>query len=367
MYSDLETVEFLSAKEVQQNGDATADEASDSVYPFSAMLRGSAGYIADHRDNVAVFNIPGELLERPEFSNLMGDIALSWMLGLKIVIVVTGRFHVDCCNLGYQHPHECYNSLRDVDEELLKKMEEESGYIRFEVERVLNRHLRTHAGMSPTNPDAPQLNGNVVGGNFYMSRTFGRVGEKEYKHTGYPCSVFADRISQVLGNNDVVLLTTVSMNRLGDVVQVNGEHLAAEVASAMNARKLVYLSTKDYVLRKQGASKTMQEIPLGFAKSLLHHHNIQMHDAGIASFDHVKDTLEPGAVELLLHLGWATRALERGNVNRAHIVNPGDGSLLEELFTSKNGINTCLYLEGRADDLDLDEDQDDLTQFLAMQ
>lgn len=39
---------------------------------------------------------------------------------------------------------------------------------------------------------------------------------------------------------------------------------------------------------------------------------------------------------------WASWALDHG-VKRAHVVNPADGALLEELFTSKNGVNTCLY------------------------
>jgi hypothetical protein len=44
-------------------------------------------------------------------------------------------------------------------------------------------------------------------------------------------------------------------------------------------------------------------------------------------------------------LAWAVWALQQKNtVARAHIVNPSDGALLEELFTSsKNGLNTCVY------------------------
>ena len=40
----------------------------------------------------------------------------------------------------------------------------------------------------------------------------------------------------------------------------------------------------------------------------------------------------------------------RSRVNRAHIVNPSDGSLLEELISTKLGVNTCLYNEDQAQD-----------------
>lgn len=56
--------------------------------PFVKMFRGSAVYIASHRNSVAVYHIPGEFLEYSGFADLMDDIALTWLLGMKIVIVV---------------------------------------------------------------------------------------------------------------------------------------------------------------------------------------------------------------------------------------------------------------------------------------
>merc|ERR1711976_526293 len=57
-----------------------------SQYDFVNMFRGSANYIANHRNTIIVFHIPGELLSWDGFSDLMDDIALCWLLGMKPVI-----------------------------------------------------------------------------------------------------------------------------------------------------------------------------------------------------------------------------------------------------------------------------------------
>lgn len=348
---DLPSLEFVSASSVEKPSDMEVLESTDMAYPFAGMLRNSAPYIADHSQRTAVFYIPGNFVDSPDVSALLGDVCLSWMLGLKIVIIVGCRFDNDGCTLDFQNAVECQNSLRVTDDRMLRKVEEEAGYIRFEVERILNRHLRLHGGGGSGSDDG-LLNGNVVGGNFYTARPFGVIDHVDYKNTGYPTKIYTERIENCLKENDIVLLSTIGTSRLGDIVNVNGNHLAATVAAALKARKLVYLSSYGAVLRRKGGRKTMQEIPLKLAKSLLKHYGVHVNQAGFAAFQQASNKLDAGAVELLLHLGWSAWALDQG-VNRAHIINPGDGSLLEELFSTKLGVNTCLYNEDQAEDLDV--------------
>ena len=81
-----------------------------SYYPFAAMMQGSAPYIADHAGKVVVFHIPGELLEDTKASDaLLQDIALCWLLDMKIVIVAGCRLAAtdecapDQCAMEYSH------------------------------------------------------------------------------------------------------------------------------------------------------------------------------------------------------------------------------------------------------------------------
>jgi len=272
----------------------------------------------------------------------------------------------DSCDMDFDDPSRCYNALTVTDEKSLRLLEESVGYFRTEVERKLNRCVKMHGGVSLMGEA-----GFVVSGNFFTAQKFGLIHGKniDYNHdfefAGFTTSVDGIAIQRVLNNNDIVLLTTVGTTRLGDLVNVNGYHLAATTAAALNAYKLIYFANEGSVLcdRSEGASsaKVIQELPLSFAQSIASHFGVDVHRAGFATFGSNQNDLEPRALELLLHLGWAAWAVNQG-VTRAHIVNPTDGALLEELFTSKNGANTCLYhdneLEEEDDFMDKVEDWD---------
>lgn len=370
---DPAKVEFIPSEEYQDQEaklivNANVEEGIDAGYPFAAMLQGSAPYIASHLGETAVFYIPGEWLHKPNklFDSFLQDVALSRLMGMKIVLVADCRIEADgSCSTDYEYAHECHNSLRATTDADIRMIEEEAGFIRFEVERKLNRFLRQNfiTGVGEE--------GNVLGGNYYLARAFGMVNGEDFQHTGFVQQVYADNIQKALNNNDVVLLTTVGSSSRGDSVNVNGQHLAAAVAASLKAHKLIYMANQGSVLSQKGDRKFFQEIPLSFARELCEYHKVRVHKTGFANFEHARKSLEPRAVELLLNLGWASWAVDNG-VTRAHVVNPKDGALLEELFTSKNGANTCLYhddenLPEEDDSWLSEEDTDDWNAFFAEQ
>ena len=144
---------------------------------FVNMFRGSASYIANHRGSLAVYHIPGELLAWEGFPGLMDDIALTWLLGMKIVLVAGCRHQID---LRLDDEEEGYHgesgglggrvmmsSIRVTDEDTLRVVKEEAGFVRFEIERRLAKSLRLHGGLVK---GSESLMGNVVSGNFYSAQ-----------------------------------------------------------------------------------------------------------------------------------------------------------------------------------------------------
>lgn len=370
---DPAKVEFVPSEEYQAQEAklmkmTSPDADMDIAYPYAAMLQGSGPFIASHLGETAVFYIPGEWLHKPNklFDSFLQDVALSRLLGMKIVLVADCRIEADAsCNADFEYAHECHNTLRATTAAHIRQIEEEAGFIRFEVERKLNRFLKqnfiTGAGEE----------GNVLGGHYYLARAFGMIQGEDFEHTGFVQQVYTENIQQALNNNDVVLLTTVGCSSRGESVNVNGQHLAATVAASLKAHKLIYMANQGSVLSQKDDRKFFQEIPLSFAKELCEYHKVRVHKTGFANFEQARRTLEPRAVELLLNLGWASWAVENG-VTRAHVVNPKDGALLEELFTSKNGANTCLYhddenLPGDDDAWLSAEDADDWNAFFKEQ
>lgn len=153
----------------------------------------------------------------------MDDISLSWLLGMKPVIVVCCRDQVDNrilnsaeeCDLRVRSltpdgKHiECdeteagFESVHITDLDTLRIVKEEAGYVRFEVERQLGRSLYKHGLM-----DSDTKEGNIVSGNFYSAQPYCVIDGLDFKYTGFPRRVETEKIKQVLDAHDVFMRTS---------------------------------------------------------------------------------------------------------------------------------------------------------------
>lgn len=338
---------------------------TETNHPFVDMIRSSASYIVNHRNSIVVCHIPGELLEWDGFPDLMDDITLMWSLGIKVVLVVGCRSQIEERLINFEGNRKPYldkglnipvNGIRITDAHIMRIVEEESGYARFEVERQLNRSLKFHGGENANGHDS--FNGNVISGTFYEAEPIGIVDGLDYKLSGYPKFAYSQKILSIIENKDIALLTSSAISRNGDPINVNSDSLASYIAGEIGASKLIYCSNHDMVLKDKDTGEAIQNFRLQDAKEILKHYNIEMNEKKFfASFHrdnncNDKDTREQdndneiipisaAAQNMLLKIGWACLALGSG-VDRAHIVSPSDGALLTELFTAQEGSGTCI-------------------------
>ncbi|KAL7470328.1 hypothetical protein ACHAXS_010553 [Conticribra weissflogii] len=318
---------------------------------FVKMFRGSASYIANHRGTLAVYHIPGELLAWEGFPGLMDDIALTLLLGMKIVLVAGCRHQIDIRLDGDEGDDEEHrtggkvmmSSIRVTDEETLRVVKEEAGFVRFEIERRLARSLRLHGGLIK---GSESLIGNVVSGNFYSAQPFGVLDGIDYCWTGFPRKVEIERIRQVHETNDIVLLTSLGVSPSGEIFNVNSEFLAASVAGALSASKIIYFNVHGTSFQNKHTKKPVQNLRVSDARNLLAHYKMRIHPKGFCLVDldedspHQEALRAPGAMETLIKVGYSMVALEKG-VKRAHILAPENGALVQELYT-RDGCGTLI-------------------------
>jgi amino-acid N-acetyltransferase len=383
------------AKEAFSSSSSSSSQSQSDLLrmlPFVNMFRGSANYIANHRNTVAVYHIPGRLLsdkntqhEESVFRDLMNDVALTWLLGMKIVIVVGCRYQIEqrVGRVDHANAEIAAHGLRVTSPEILRIVKEEAGYVRFEVERQLARSLRLQGGgtgtvslngsssghdsgtttngsadgggvrqnngkssSSSTASNAGYYDGNVVSGNFYSAQPFGILDGVDYQYTGFVRRVEVEKIRQLHSARDICLLTTLGVSPSGEVFNVNSESLAATVAGAMDASKVVYFTEKELYLRHKVHGNKIQCLRLSDARNLLNYYGVQMHQKGFVTMsngDEAKarrDELEPEHMDMLLKIGWCTGAIGFG-VKRAHIITPQHGALLQELYT-RDGSGTLI-------------------------
>jgi amino-acid N-acetyltransferase len=146
----------------------------------------------------------------------------------------------------------------------------------------------------------------------------------------------------------VVLLTPLGFTKDGDALNIHSEALAAFTAGGLEASKLVYFSSNPMILRGGTDSNSKQRIQMitrGNAHQIVSHYGLSIDSE--TGFPHWKNNpdlngnLDRDQKSMILKMGWASMAIEHG-VERAHIINCEDGSLLEELFTARQGYGTCI-------------------------
>lgn len=305
----------------------------DASYPYVDMIRGSAPYIANHRGELVVIHVPGDLLAWDNLTDLMNDISLCWLLGLKIVVVVGCRQQVADRFKAMGIQSALHGHTRITSKDQMRIIEEEAGFARFEVERRLHRSLRC-------SQLSTQSDGNVVSGNFFKAAKFGVVDGVDFESTGRPRQLNCRRILDYLQHGEIVLMTSVGIDQSGEVLNVNSEALASFTAASLCANKLVFCSKNGTVLRHQESKMMVQNFRAKDSKIILDHYNMGIRkDYYLSHID--TEGLDPGALELLVKIGWSYKAIQDG-VGRAHIVAPTNGALIEELFTARGGTGTCI-------------------------
>jgi len=314
---------------------------------FVSMFRGCAPYIASHRGHIFVVHIPGYMLDRPVFPSLMEDLSVLWILGVKLVLVCGCREQVDTRLRQMAMPVQFVGETRITNEDTLRVVKEQGGYVRTEVESYLAR------GVGLTNSQVPVASSN----RFYTANPVGipRNWGINFEKTGKVRKIDSRAIEQHLDQGEVVLLTSLGYSPSGDVFNTMSDQLAVSAARELRASKIIFL-TEGFQFRdgregqRQGRERRIQSLRLEDAKGLLQHYNVSL---SLGAPDILPATLGGPDLELLgaplvadcktsdgqaltkglKYCQLCVNALDKGEVDRAHLVNAYDGALLQELYT----------------------------------
>ncbi|MGA1336408.1 MAG: amino-acid N-acetyltransferase [Burkholderiaceae bacterium] len=301
---------------------ATASGASHSSttgvgHDFVTWLRTVAPYIHAFRNKTFVIAFPGELVTEGRLESLVHDVALLQAMGMRIVLTYGSRPQVEE-QLRLRKIEDRYShGMRITDRPALECAKEAAGELRLDIEAAFSAGL----------PNTPMGNSRIriISGNFVTARPVGIVDGIDFEHTGLVRKVEVESIAQALSGGSIVLVPPLGFSPTGDAFNLPREDLAASLAVALDADKLIYLVSDQGVPRIQDADDNpVIEISEDQAERLL-----------------AKDALHEEAAFTLSH---ALRAC-RGGVERAHMVPfTRDGALLIELFTH-DGVGVMLVEE----------------------
>jgi amino-acid N-acetyltransferase len=279
---------------------------------FAQWFRSASPYIRLHRNKTFVIHIEDDAINAESFTELVHDLALLNSLEIRLVLVYSTRHSIQERLKEYKIRQHYHNDIRITDAETLEIVKDAAGKLRIELESALSMGL----GNTPMS----QAEVVVTSGNYVRAKPLGIIDGVDFKFTGVVRSVQVDAINAKLWANEIVLIPPVGYSITGESFNMEAKALAAEVAVALNADKLIFLME----------APALKDAHHGVVRQLTRHEAEQLLQSPY-----------PDAQRLQSCLGLAVQACAAG-VQRVHLVDRSvEGALMRELF-SRDGVGTMI-------------------------
>ncbi|HHT00351.1 MAG TPA: amino-acid N-acetyltransferase, partial [Thiomicrospira sp.] len=197
-------------------------------------LRQSSRYIDQHRGKTFVIHVPGEILQSERTrTQLTQDIGLLYNLGIKIVLVMGASPQIDQALQDSSLDWNLHQQFRITTTEILPAFQQATSLVRNQLEASFSQAHGTQA--KPIT---------ISSGNWIIAQPKGVVEGVDFQHTGKLRKVNHQAISNNLDSGQICLLTPLAYSLTGEIFNLNTFEQACEVASAIQADKLMLFTTE---------------------------------------------------------------------------------------------------------------------------
>ena len=267
-------------------------------------LRGILQYVPRFREKIFVVAIDGEIVASPNFANLLLDLAVLRSLSIKVILVHGAARQI--AQLAAERGVTLSNAdgIGITDDATLKVSLEAATNVMTEIMQGL------------TSVDLRAAYANAI-----IAHPAGILGGVDQLNTGRVERVDTKSLHLFLNEGIIPVIPPMGYDGEGKTFRVNSDGIALEVAEAMQAMKILFLSASEGVVVNGGI---IGQLSIAEAEEF-----VKRKRAGIEA-------------SLLSKLEHAARACRLG-VARVHLLNGlNDEALLSEIF-SHEGIGTMVY------------------------
>lgn len=267
-------------------------------------LRGILKYVPMFRDHVFVLAIDGSLVAHENFQNVLLDIAVLRSLNIKVVLVHGVGQQLEAIAKQKETTISDPHGELETDAVTLELATEAAAMVSLEVMQGLTRNgLR------------------CVTCNGVRSKEIGIFKGEDQLSSGAVDKIDDVLFNKLLDADTIPVITPIAFNREGAPLRINSDLLASELASKLNASKLIYMTTQEGL---QISGQSLTNLPVADLEGLIKTATKQMPERLLSKFKH------------------AAKAINAGTP-RAHILDGRlFGALLNEIF-DKVGIGTMVY------------------------
>ena len=219
------------------------------------VLTQALPYIKRYNGKIVVVKYGGNAMINPELKEqVMEDIVLLWLIGVKVVLVHGGGPEISEMMGKLGKKAEFVNGLRVTDKETVE-------IAQMVLAGKINKSLVNLLGMK---------GGKAMG----ISGMDGKLIEAKVKNTdlgyvGEITKINIQPIRDLLEKGYIPVVSTIGCDNEGNVYNINGDTAAAHIAGALNAKRLIMMTDIAGILRdKDDLSTLIPEITVSEAKTL---------------------------------------------------------------------------------------------------
>jgi amino-acid N-acetyltransferase len=269
-----------------------------------ADLREILRYVPQYRDKTFVIALDGAVVEEGNFRNLLLDIALLRSLRIEVALVHGAGYQVRRLAQETGQTASNLDGTGVTDEVTLQLALNAANRVTHEILEGLS---------------ATDLRGACT--NALVAHPAGILQGIDHQHTGKVDRVDVALLKALLEHDVVPVIPPLGMDGEGNTYRLNSDAVAVEVAQALSAVKLIYLTNAEGITV---AGQLLRQLTVEEADAALKNHRQEIR------------------VEVVSKLVQAVRATRNG-VPRVHIIDGRvEEGLLAEVF-SNEGIGTLVY------------------------
>ncbi len=267
-------------------------------------LRGILTYIPGFREKTFVIALDGGIIADDNFPNILLDMAVLRSLSIRLVIVHGAAHQIEELARESKIPISNSDGTGITDEETLKLALTAANRITHEVmEGLASNDLR------------------AAYTNAVIAHPSGIIGGVDRLYTGRVEKIDIEFLNTLLDKGVIPVIPPLGFDGDGRTFRVNSDGVAMEVAEALRASKLIYITNRNGFTKN---GKKTAQISVSEAEEFFKKHRSDIPDNMVSKFEH------------------CIRACQHG-VNRVHVIDGRvDEALLAELF-SNEGIGTMIY------------------------
>ena len=215
------------------------------------VLTQALPYIKQYRGKIVVVKYGGNAMVSDELKQqVMEDIALLWLIGVKVVLVHGGGPEISQTMKRLGKEAVFVDGLRVTDKETVD-------IVQMVLAGMVNKTLQMKGG------HAVGLSG-IDGGILEA-----RMKDEALGYVGEITKVRAQPILDLLEKNYIPVVSTIAGDRQGNTYNINGDTAAAWIAGALHAERLIMMTDIDGILyNKDDPNSLIPELRVSQARQL---------------------------------------------------------------------------------------------------